>query len=66
MAPEIERKLREIRYENRKFTVRLISAIAAVAGVALAFGVAIGWLAHGRSLGGVDDLSPPLKGHSRA
>jgi hypothetical protein len=35
------------------FTVRLISVIAAVAGVALAFGVAIGWFAHGRSLGGV-------------
>ena len=43
---EIERKLQEIRYEGRKFTVQLISTIAAVAGVALAFGIAIGWIAH--------------------
>jgi hypothetical protein len=36
MELEFERKLQEIRYENRKFTVQLISAVAAVAGVALA------------------------------
>jgi hypothetical protein len=47
MDPEIERKLREIRYEDRKFTMRLISAIAAVAGVALALGIAVGWFARG-------------------
>jgi hypothetical protein len=46
MELEIERKLQEIRYKGRKFTVQLISTIAAVAGVALAFGVAIGWIAH--------------------
>jgi hypothetical protein len=44
MDPEIERKLREIRYENRQFTMGLISAVAAVAGVALALGIAAGWI----------------------
>jgi hypothetical protein len=46
MELEIERKLQEIRYENRKFTVQLLTAVAAIAGIALAFGVAIGWIAH--------------------
>jgi hypothetical protein len=41
MELEIERKLQEIRYENRKFTVQLITAIAAIAGVALAMGIAV-------------------------
>jgi hypothetical protein len=31
---------------NRRFMVQLITAVAAIAGVALAFGVAIGWIAH--------------------
>ena len=52
MEREIERKLQEIRYKNPKFTVRMISAVAAVACVALGFGVAIGWCARGGSFGG--------------
>jgi hypothetical protein len=46
MELEIERKLQEIRYENRKYMLQLITAVAAITGVALAFGVAIGWIAH--------------------
>ena len=53
MELEIERKLREIRYENHKFKVQFISAMAAVAGVAVAFGIAIGWCARGGPLGGI-------------
>jgi hypothetical protein len=53
MELEIERKLQEIRYENRKFAVQLISTIATVAGVALAFGIAVGWIAHSSPLGGL-------------
>jgi hypothetical protein len=53
MELEIERKLQEIRYENRKFTVQLISAVAAITGVALAFGIAVGWFAHSGPLGGL-------------
>jgi hypothetical protein len=44
MDPEIKRKLRDIRYEDRKFTMRLISAVAAVA---LALGIAAGWIPRG-------------------
>jgi hypothetical protein len=47
MDPEIERKLRDIRYEDRKFTMRLISAVAAVAGVPLALGITAGWIPQG-------------------
>jgi hypothetical protein len=48
MELEIERKLQETRYENRKSMVQMISAVAAVAEVG-GFGVAIGWCAGGGS-----------------
>jgi hypothetical protein len=37
--------LQEIRFENRKFLMHMISALGAVARSALAFGVAISWFA---------------------
>jgi hypothetical protein len=46
----IKRSLQEIHYENRKFMVQMM---AAVAGVALAFGVAIGCFARGGPLVGI-------------
>jgi hypothetical protein len=53
MDLELERRLQEIRYENRVFVVRMISAVATVVGVALAFGVVVGWCARGGPLIGI-------------
>jgi hypothetical protein len=46
MEIELERKLREIRAEDRRFIVRLISAVTLAFSAAFTVGFAIGWCAR--------------------